>query len=55
MISEDGELKPSHGELLAIVKSKHEQLQLATFIEQRRLSVRRLEAMLSAGQPHRET
>ena len=54
-ITDEGDLRPSHGELLARVKSKHEQLQLSELVKRRRLSVRRLEMMLSGGQPLMET
>jgi ParB family chromosome partitioning protein len=54
-IHDNGDLKPSHGELLARLKSKNEQLRLSELVRQRRLSVRRLEMMISGGEPLKET
>ena len=48
-------LKPSHLELLARVKSKEQQLELSYLIEKKRLSVRKVERLISKGQPLMET
>jgi ParB family chromosome partitioning protein len=50
-----GHLKPSHCELLARLDSKRRQLELAHLIDRKRLSVRRLEKLISGGLPFRET
>ena len=50
-----GHLKPSHCELLARLRSKRSQLELSDMVEQKRLSVRKLEKMISGGQPVKET
>jgi ParB family chromosome partitioning protein len=47
-------LKPSHAELLARIKSKKQQLELSELIEQRGLSVRELELLVSSKQPLKE-
>jgi len=44
-------LHPSHLELLAHLKSKQHQLELAHLIERRHLSVRKLEQMITRGHP----
>jgi len=54
-ITDAGDLKPSHGELLARLKSKQEQLELSGLVERRRLSVRGLEMMISGDQPLKES
>jgi len=51
----DGYLKPSHLELLARLKSKHDQLELSYMVQRNRFSVRRLEKLISGRQPLRET
>lgn len=48
-------LKPSHLEILARLKSKDQQVELSYMIERKRLSVRKLERMISGGYPMRET
>ena len=51
----NGYLKASHLELLARLKSKHDQLELSSMAQRNRFSVRRLEKMISGTQPFRET
>ena len=51
----NGHLKPSHLELLARIRSKRRQIELSNMVELRRLSVRKLEKMISGGQPFKET
>ena len=48
-------LKPSHLEALAHLKSKKEQVELSDMIEQKHLSVRKLERMIAGGYSLRET
>ena len=48
-------LKTSHLELLARLKSKHDQLELSNIVERNHFSVRTLEKMISGSQPFRET
>jgi len=50
-----GYLKPSHLELLARLRSKHDQLELSYMVQKNRLSVRRLEKLISGRQPLRST
>lgn len=50
----NSQLKPSHCELLARVRSRSYQLELSGLIETKHLSVRRLERMISGGQPFKE-
>jgi ParB family transcriptional regulator, chromosome partitioning protein len=50
-----GNLKPSHLELLARVKSKHRQLELSYLVERKHLSVHSLEKLISNGNPPLET
>ncbi|MGA2784895.1 MAG: ParB/RepB/Spo0J family partition protein [Candidatus Bathyarchaeia archaeon] len=50
----NGYLKPSHCELLARLGSKQRQLQLSELVERRRLSVRRLERMITGDLPYQE-
>lgn len=47
-------LKPSHAELLARIKSKQQQFELSELVERKRLSVRKLELLLSSKQPLKE-
>ena len=47
-------LKPSHLESLARLKSKKEQMELTCMIEQKHLSVRKLERMIAGGYSMRE-
>jgi len=51
----NGHIRPSHLEILARLKSKEQQLQLLDLIEQKRISVRTLELLVSRGQPVIET
>lgn len=51
----NGHLKPSHLELLARIKSKRHQIELSDIVERKRLSVRKLERMITGGQPFKET
>lgn len=51
----NGHIKPSHLELLARMRPKAYQLELSELVEKRRLSVRRLELLISSRQPLRET
>lgn len=51
----EGRLKPSHLVLLARLKSRDLQVELSRLVEQRRLSVRKLELLISGGNPMRET
>lgn len=46
--------KPSHAELLARIGSKQRQLELSELVERRRLSVRKLELLVSSKQPMKE-
>jgi ParB/RepB/Spo0J family partition protein len=48
-------LKPSHLESLARLKSKKEQMELTHMIEQKHLSVRKLERMIAGGYSTRES
>lgn len=48
-------LKPSHLESLAHLKSKKEQMELSHIIEQKHLSVRKLERMIAGGYSMRES
>lgn len=47
-------LTPSHLELLARLRSKRSQIELSDLVERKRLRVRRLECMISGGQPFKE-
>jgi ParB family chromosome partitioning protein len=47
-------LKPSHLEALARLRSKKEQMELSCMIEQKHLSVRKLERMIAGGYSMRE-
>jgi len=44
-------IRPSHLEILARLRSKEQQLKLLDLIEQKRISVRTLEQLVSRGQP----
>lgn len=48
-------LKPSHLELLARIRSKRYQIELSGLVERKRLSVRKLERMISGGAVFKET
>ena len=47
----NGHLKPSHLELLARIRSKAYQYELSELIQRKRLSVRKLELLISSSQP----
>ena len=53
-VNRNGHLKPSHVELLSRIRSKSYQLELSDLVERKHLSVRKLEKMISGGQPFRE-
>lgn len=53
-VNGNGYLKPSHLELLSRIRSKRHQLELSHVVEQKHLSVRGLERMISGGQLFQE-
>ena len=49
----NGSLTPSHAELLARIRDVKKQIEVAEFVEKKRLSVRALERLLNGGPPPR--
>jgi ParB family chromosome partitioning protein len=50
----NGSLTPSHAELLAGIRDVKKQIEVAEFVEKKRLSVRALEMLLKGGPPPRK-